>query len=108
MLPTTLLAVRSILTADPSVNVAERNRLVALLRQPPLAEAKPGTPTAPTVARIIRRGEVAQRLSVSLRTVDKLAKSGALRKRTFPGRKRASGFLESDLIALLTGAGVPT
>lgn len=103
MLQTTLQAVRSILTADPSVNPAERNRLVSLLRHRPLADENNTKPAAPTVARIIRRHEVAQRLSVSLRTVDNLAKSGMLRKRTFPGRKRASGFLESDVVELLTG-----
>ena len=106
MLPTTLQAVRSILTADPSLNPAERNRLVSLLRQGPLPDVKNATPAAPAVARMLRRGEVAQRLSVSVRTVDALAKSGTLRKRTFPGRKRASGFLESDVIDLLTGRGV--
>ena len=103
MLPTTLQAVRSILTADPSVNPAERNRLVSLLRHRPLAGEKSATIAAHAVARIIRRQEVAQRLSVSLRTVDNLAKSGMLCERTFPGRKRASGFLESDVVELLTG-----
>ena len=103
MLPTTLQAVRSILTADPSVNPTERNRLVSLLRHRPLATENNTKPTAPTVPRIIRRQEVAQRLSVSLRTVDNLAKTGMLRKRTFPGRIRASGFLESDVAELLTG-----
>ena len=103
MLPTTLQAVRSILTADPSVNPAERSRLVSLLRQRPVANEKKTTPPDSAVARIIRRQEVAQRLSVSLRTVDNLAKSGMLRKRTFPGRIRASGFLESDVVELLTG-----
>ena len=103
MLNTTLQAVRSILAADPSINPLERNRLVALLRQGP-AEPK----AAPVVdqhrgPRLMRRREVADRLSVSLRTVDKLATSGTLRKRTFPGRQRASGFLEADLVALLTG-----
>lgn len=103
MLQTTMQAVRSIMTADPSLSPAERNRLLALLRQRPQADEKNGTPAAQAVARIIRRQEVAQRMSVSLRTVDNLAKSGMLRKRTFPGRKRASGFLESEVVELLTG-----
>ena len=106
MLSTTLIAVRSILTADPSVNPVERNRLVSLLRQGPPTESRTPIPAAPTSARLIRRLEVARRMSVSLRTVDSLAQAGMLRKRTFPGRKRASGFLEADLVALLTGQGV--
>jgi predicted DNA-binding transcriptional regulator AlpA len=103
MLPTTMQAVRSILAADPSINPPERNRLLAVLRHGP--EVKAAHPTAPALPRIMRRREVAQRLSVSLRTVDKLAKVGTLRKRRFPGRVRASGFLESDIVNLLTGEG---
>lgn len=103
MLPTTMQAVRSILAADPTINLGERNRLVLLLRQGPPVEGKPAVPAAPVKVCLIRRKEVADRLSVSLRTVDNLAKSGLLHKRTFPGRVRASGFLESDVHALLTG-----
>ena len=43
MLPTTVQAFRAILTADPSVNPPERNRLLSLMRQGPEAKA---TPTA--------------------------------------------------------------
>jgi len=103
MLPTTLQAIRSILTADPSVNPGERNRLVTLLRHGPPPEERNTAPVAPVKACLIRRQEVADRLSVSLRTVDSLAQSGTLHKRTFPGRVRASGFLESEVEALLTG-----
>ena len=103
MLPTTLQAIRSILTADPSVNPGERNRLVTLLRHGPPTEERNTSPVAPVKACLIRRQEVADRLSVSLRTVDSLAQSGMLHKRTFPGRVRASGFLESEVEALLTG-----
>ena len=104
MWTTTLQAVRSILTADPSVNPMERNRLLHLLRQGP--DVKESSPAVDRGPRLIRRKEMAGRLSVSLRTVDKLAAAGILRKRTLPGRRRASGFLESDLAALLTEKGV--
>jgi predicted DNA-binding transcriptional regulator AlpA len=103
MLPTTLQAVRSILTADPTVALVERNRLVLLLRQGPQAEGIPTAPGASAKACLIRRKEVADRISVSLRTVDNMARAGLLHKRTFPGRRRASGFLESEVDALLTG-----
>ena len=103
MLNTTLQAVRSVLGVDPTINPEERNRLVSLLRHGPPMDAKNATPAAPAVARLIRRKEAAARLSVSTRTVDNLTKSGILHKRTFSGRKRASGILESDLVALLTG-----
>ena len=105
MLPTTMVAVRSILLADPSVSPVERNRLVALMRQRAVTAVKAEAAQVCTGVRLMRRGEVAERLSVTPRTVDRLAKSGALLKRMLPGRKRASGFLESDLVALLTGGG---
>ena len=54
MLPTTLQAVRSILTADPSVNPPERNHLLSLMRQGPEAQATP-TIAAPIFTEIIRR-----------------------------------------------------
>ena len=41
MLPTTMQAVRSILTADPSVNPPERNRLLSLMRRGPEPQAIP-------------------------------------------------------------------
>ena len=54
MLSTTLQAVRSILTADPSVNPPERNRLLSLMRQGPEAQANP-TIAAPIFTAIILR-----------------------------------------------------
>jgi len=41
MLQRTLQAVRSILTADPSVNPPERNRLLSHMRQGPEAQTNP-------------------------------------------------------------------
>ncbi len=61
--------------------------------------SKPTAPPPERVPRILRRGEVARRLSVSLRTVDKLP----VAKFKLPGRQRAAGFLESDINALLAG-----
>jgi hypothetical protein len=52
--------------------------------------------------RIIRREEGARRMACSLRTFDKLCKEGVLKKHVLPGRTRAAGILESDLIELLT------
>lgn len=97
MLQSTFDIVRAGLKSDPTISPTDRSSLLVLLRN--------GTgPTKPTdVVRIIRRREAAQRLSCSLRTIDKLAATGVLRKRKLPGRVRASGFLESDLVALLVG-----
>ena len=51
--------------------------------------------------RILRREEVARRLSVSLRTVDLWAKMGLIKKRVLPGHIRASGFSSADVDRLI-------
>ncbi len=101
MLPTTLDAIKSILRADPSVSVAERARLMALLRKGP--EKLDAVPVNVPEPRILRRDEVARRLSVSLRCVDRWAQIGMLRKIKLPGCTRAVGFLDSDINSLITG-----
>jgi predicted DNA-binding transcriptional regulator AlpA len=102
MLPTTLKICRTAFEADQTLSPADRSRLVALLRNG--ATARHVEPTN-RVERLIRRREVAERISCSLRTVDKLAATGILAKRKLPGRTRASGFLESDVVALITAKG---
>lgn len=101
MLTPTLEIIRSGLKSDPSLTPSDRARLLALLRNA-TSETKPVT-TTESVARIIRRAEVAARMSCSLRLVDRLAATGVLLKRRLPGRVRASGFLESDVSALIAG-----
>jgi hypothetical protein len=101
MLTTTIEIIRSGLKSDPSLNPADRARILTAIRN--------GTNTIktnvapPNEPRLVRRTEVAHRLSCSLRTVDKLAASGILIKHKLPGRVRASGFLASDVDALVSG-----
>ena len=103
MLPTTIEIIRSGLKGDPSLSPADRARMIALLRN---GQAAPkAEPPAERVPCLIRRIEVARRMSCSLRTLDKLAASGVLTKRKLPGRVRASGFLASDVDALIQGKG---
>jgi hypothetical protein len=103
MLQTTLEIVRSGLKSDPTLTAQERARLLATMRESVAQKSAPVTPTEP---RLIRRAEVARKLSRSLRFVDKLAASGILAKRKLPGRVRAAGFLASDVDALIQGGGV--
>ena len=102
MLQTTIEIVRSGLKSDPTLTPQERARLLAALRKP--AVQKPA-PEISSESRLIRRAEVARRLSCSLRMVDKLAASGVLAKRKLPGRLRAAGFLASDVDSLITNCG---
>lgn len=64
-----------------------------------------GAAAAPTPERLLRRAEVARRLSCSLRLVDLLAARGTLTRVRLPGRLRGHGFLESQVSALLAGGG---
>lgn len=100
MLATTIKIVRSGLESDPSLSPADRTRLMAVLRNG-LTPYKPDSPQPINPPRLLRRAEVARRLAISLRTVDKLP----LNKIKLPGRKRAAGFLEGDINALLAGKG---
>jgi predicted DNA-binding transcriptional regulator AlpA len=105
MLNTTIEICRSGLKSDPTLTAQDRARLLAALRQSAMQKPAPETSNEP---RLIRRAEVAQRLSRSLRFVDKLAASGVLAKRNLPGRLRASGFLASDVDRLIAECGKPS
>jgi hypothetical protein len=97
MLATTLDIIRSGLKSDPSITPADRTRFMAFLRNGDTPQSKPEAPPPDNIKRLLRRAEVARRLSCSLRTVDKLP----LKKVKLPGRQRAAGFLEGDVNALL-------
>lgn len=101
MLDSTLSAIGSIFKTDPSITVQTRAKLLAILRS---GGDLPERAEAPTCERIVRRKAAANRLGISTRAIDYLAAQGILHKRHLPGRKRACGFLESDLVALMTGA----
>jgi hypothetical protein len=55
------------------------------------------------VARIVRRAEISRLLCCWVITVDKLTVTGVLQKRKLPGRVCATGFSESDVVALIVG-----
>ena len=98
MQSSTLEVIRAVLKADRTVAPQEQTRLLALLRTPaPQASA----PVHSAEPRLIRRAETARRLACSLRTVDKLAADGFLKKCKLPGRVRAAGFLASDVDKLI-------
>jgi hypothetical protein len=96
MLNTTIEILRSGLKADPTLTPADRTRLMAVLRNG-VTPHKPDCPAPDNTPRLLRRAEVARRLSCSLRTVDKLP----IKKVKLPGRQRAAGFREGDVNALL-------
>jgi hypothetical protein len=99
MLQSTLNLVREVLKNDSTLTPADRNKIVARMRN---GEGQPAP--VQTAERILTRAEVAKRLSRSLRLVDRLSQSGALRRITLPGRQRSAGFLERDVVALIAGS----
>ena len=98
MLRTTVEAIRSILKADPATTPGERTRILSTLRN----GKDPPCPEPHRAPRLLRRKEAAGRLGASIRLVDRLAQQGLLRKVRLPGRRRAAGFLEADVQALIT------
>jgi predicted DNA-binding transcriptional regulator AlpA len=100
-LDTTIQAVVAILKSDPTFTAKSRNQFITVLRSGLTGERAETSPLR--VARILKRHEAAARLGVSLRTLDKLSKEGALPKRVLPGRLRATGILETDLEILIAG-----
>ena len=99
MLQSTLDVIKSVLRSDPTLSPSERTLLLSQMRKGGKCAAS--EPIAKTELRLVRRVEAARRLSCSLRTIDKLAATGVLRRRTLPGRVRAFGFLLSDVETLV-------
>jgi len=100
MLCSTIDLIRAGLRTDTTITAAERTRLMAVLRNG-VTSYKPDRPPPDNPPRLLRRAEVARRLSCSLRTVDKLP----IKKVKLPGRQRAAGFLEGDVNTLIQGGG---
>ncbi len=98
MMPSTLDAIRAILKSDHTLPPDARNSLLRTLRQGPVTQ-----PKQEAQPRIVRRAEAARILSVSLRAIDAWASEGLLTKVKLPGRKRAAGFRETDVLALIEG-----
>jgi predicted DNA-binding transcriptional regulator AlpA len=94
MLPSTRIAIRAILNADPSLTVFARATIMAAINEKNIDPSL----IAP---RLLRRKEVAKRLSVSERTIDLWVREGLLQKIVLPGRIRGVGFKESDINQLI-------
>ncbi len=100
MLSTTYDAVRSILKTDPTVPAARRNEILAAMRE---SEGPKPQPMQDSGARLIRRGEAAARVGLTVQSFDRLCRQGAIEKIRLPGRTRAAGVRESDLAVLIAG-----
>ncbi len=104
MKESTIEIVRAALKTDESVTPAERQKLIALLRNGGKAAIQVENKTQ-NQSRIMRLKEVAERLGRSKRVVDRLCKEGLLKKVTLPGRKYGSGILASSFEKFLAALG---
>ena len=84
------------LAADASLSPTERKTLLAALERGAVNQADP-------IPRILRRKEVASLLGVSEKRVDQICNAGGLVRVHSPGAKRAMGFSESSVRALVEG-----
>ena len=94
----TFEAIKVILKADTTIPPRERAETLAFLRN---GKSVPEQ-VADTGPRLLRRSEAAARLGRTVRSIDQLCQQGILVKRTFPGRQRSAGILESSLVAAIS------
>lgn len=99
MLLRTSDALRAVLRLDPTLEVPGRARIVNAMMRADKNLTDPPTPQP--VPRLLRRDEVARRLSISTRGVDILASQGLLHKVMLPGRLRGIGFRECEVTDLI-------
>ena len=98
MQPHTRAALEAILKSDSTVTPEERKRLLA-------TDDKQAAPPD----RVISRTEAAKRFGRCARSLDNWVTRGLLKKWHLPGVSRATGFRESEIVALLqAGGGVTT
>ncbi len=96
----TLEIIKTTLKNDNTLTPVDRKRLLAVIRAGGLQPND--KPTIRAGPRILRRRDVAKRLGVTVRAIDKWAREGILRRVKLPGRVRGCGFLESEVNALVT------
>jgi hypothetical protein len=100
MLETTKNAIRAMLKADATLTADNRRDIINAIgtvgQPPPMFDA-----VAIAGANVVKRKEVAKMLGRSVRLVDMLAQTNALRRVKLPGRKRGCGFLLADVVALI-------
>ena len=92
----TIAMLDSVLRSDSTVTVSERLRLMRRLAGGPEAEEPPRD-------RILRRAQAAEMLGRSVKSIDRMAAAGILRRIRFPGRMKAAGYRQFDVARLVAG-----
>lgn len=92
MLDTTIIAIKAIMAADPSLTPDSRRAILSAITN--------GHNDQPT-DRLLKRKEVSKMFSCTPRTIDNLQKTGVLTPIKLPGRTRSLGFKLSEVEALI-------
>ena len=98
----TMRIVDSVLRSDDTISQAERARLISVAQTGLVADGDPSQD------RLVRRAEAARLLSRSLKSVDRLAERGILKRVVFPSCKRGAGFRLSQIASLIAGGNTVT
>ena len=102
MLPSTRTAIFAILRADPSIDADEHNRMKAAIDG---KADKAGTPTARP---LVKRSELKRLTGLSVVSIDRYARMGALHRVYLGGSSRATGFTPESVDAFLAGRATAT
>ena len=100
MLEQSLEIIRTVLKSDSTVTPLQRREYLALL-----VNGKPSAPppAASNGPRVLKPKTVSVMLDRSVRSIHDLCRQRILQKVTLPGRARASGILESSVLAAISG-----
>jgi hypothetical protein len=96
--PNILPMIRSLVLGDLTLCESDRHHLLQSIDS---CIFNPGGKHPGIPPRILTRSEVAEQFGICLRTVDYWAAAHKLRRIILPGRQRAVGFLEADIVQLL-------
>lgn len=87
------------------LKTVERDESLTQTERESLRKLRSGEVSAPaTGERLLRRREVAERMSVSRRTIDRWCSTGVLPRMKLPGHSRSSGVPETAIAALIAGS----
>ncbi len=99
MLDSTVEMVENYLRTDRTVSPSDRERLMRRLCGQPESDSS----LSGAGDRLLRRSQAAQMLGRSVKSIDRLASAGVLRRIRFPSHTKSAGFRLSEIADLIAG-----
>ena len=97
----TMNAVRAVLTTDPTLSKARREKALAAIADSLDGPASNPCEVSPSGPKVLGLGDAARHLSATKRTVGNLIRQGLLDKVVLPGRQRGLGVTLASLETLI-------